>query len=104
VHRLTAETGALESLGVDLAGFDASVHADPVGCLSLEPLQQFRAEGGALNPGQLLNVYPPYCTDVGEVERSLRAIPAADRIGFLASFAAQIRGLPDGTAIRLEVE
>jgi hypothetical protein len=104
VHRLSAETGELESLGVDLATFDMSVRADPVGYLSLEPLEQFRAEGGALDPGQLLNVYPPFCVDAGGGERSFRAIPAADRIGFLASFAAQIRALPDGAAIRIEVK
>lgn len=104
VHRLAAETGTLESLGVDLVGFDAAVRADPVEYLSLAPLQAFRAEGGVLQPGQLLNVYPPYCVDNANRGRSYRAIGAANRLAFLSSLASQLRELPDGTAVRFDLE
>jgi hypothetical protein len=104
VHRLAAETGELESLGVDLVGFDAAVHADPVEYLNLAPLEAFRAEGGVLQPGQLLSVYPPYCVDNADAGRSFRAIAAADRLGFLASLAAQLRDLPDGTAVKFDIQ
>lgn len=103
VHRLAGETGALVSLGVDLADFDAAVRADPVEYLRLEPLEAFRAEGGALLPGQLLSVYPPYCVSTSAPGRSFKAIAAADRIAFLASLAAQLRDHPDGTAVTFEI-
>ena len=104
VHRLAAETGDLESLGVDLVDFDATVRADPVEYLNLAPLEAFRAEGGVLHPGQLLSVYPPYCVDTGGAGRSFRAIAAADRLEFLSSLAAQLRDLPDGTAVKLNIQ
>ena len=104
VHRLSGETGELEPLGVDLADFDAAVRADPVGYLSLEPLEAFRAEGGVLDPGQLLSVHPPYCVDVvADARRSFRAVAAADRLAFLASLAAQLRGVSDGARVTFEV-
>jgi len=104
VHRLAGETGDVESLGVDLVGFDLAVRADPIGYLNLEPLEAFRAEGGALEPGQLLDVYPPYVFEESAVGVSFRAISAADRIEFLASLATQLRAIPDGTAVRLAID
>lgn len=103
VHRLTAETGELEALGVDLIGFDTAVRADPVDYLHLAPLEAFRAEGGMLEPGQLLSVYPPYCVDCGDNRRSYRATAAADRLAFLSSLAAQLRDLPDGTVVQFDI-
>ena len=101
VHRLDAEIGEVESLNVDLAGFDAAVRADPVGYLCLQPLERFRAEGGTLEPGQLLNVYPPYVFKESADSVSLRAIPALERLEFLAHLAAAIKGLPGGTNVRI---
>lgn len=104
VHRLSGETGELDSLGLNLADFDAAVRADPVGYLGLDPLEAFRAEGGVLEPGQLLSVYPPYCMRTDDSRRSFRAIAAGDRLGFLASLAAQLRDVPDGAEVTLETE
>jgi hypothetical protein len=103
VHRLSGETGELESLGVDLVRFDAAVHADPIEYLNLAPLVSFRADGQELQPGQLLSVYPPYCVSSEDTHRSFAAISTHDRLGFLASLAAQIRTLPDGTAIQFDI-
>lgn len=103
VHRLDAEMGEMRSLGLDLADFDAAVRADPVGYLSLAPLQNFRARGGELKPGQLLSAYPPFCLATPAADVSLRAVPAGDRIAFLAGFAAQIHELPDGTPVRIHL-
>lgn len=72
--------------------------------LSLAPLQAFRAEGGVLQPGQLLSVYPPYCVDNANRARSFRAIATADRLAFLSSLASQLRELPDGGAVRFNLE
>ena len=103
VHRLWAESGEVESLGVDLAGFDAAVRADPVDYLSLGPLERFRAGGGVLEPGQLLNAYPPFIMQsTGDV--SLRAISSEERIRWLADLARQLRDVPDGSRVEFQVE
>jgi hypothetical protein len=102
VHHLNTETGELASRRVALALFLQGVRADPVGTLSLEPLLAFEADGGVLQPGQLLSVYPPYCVNT-ETRRSFRAVAALDRLGFLASLARQMQHLPDGAEIELKL-
>ena len=104
VHRLSAESGELASLGTDLRGFDNQVRNDPVGYLSLGPLEEFRASGGKLMPGQLLNVYPPFVMKESANGVSYRAVPTEERIRFLADLAAQVRGVPEGTKVRFRVE
>jgi hypothetical protein len=104
VHRLSAETGELESLGCTLLEFLERAQNDPVGYLSLQPMLQFYTDGGTLTPGQLLNVYPPFCTKEAAKSVSLRAIPTLERIRFLADLARQLATIPDGTQVRFEGE
>ncbi|GAC1654160.1 MAG: hypothetical protein NVS4B3_17880 [Gemmatimonadaceae bacterium] len=102
VHRMAAETGEIESLGVEVMDFLQRAAADPLGYLSLEPLVDFERSGGTLEPGQLLTVYPPFCTQAAG-PRSIDAIPAADRLAFLAELAAQLHDLPDGGTISFKI-
>ena len=51
VLRLSAETGELQALNLDLAGFFHAVQADPIEFLSLEPLLQFQRDGARWNWG-----------------------------------------------------
>ncbi len=92
VHRLRAETGELHDLQMDLQTFMRSAQDDPVEFLSLYPLLQFQNEGGELEPGQLLSVYPPFCTKESKNGVSLKAVPVFDRLEFLAYFSRQIGG------------
>ena len=92
VVRLLAETGELEELAVDLEGFLTAANADPVGYLSLEPLLQVLNEGTALEPGQLILAYPPFCTEEAAEGVSLRAVPAEELLSFHADLAAQTGG------------
>lgn len=101
VHRLSGETGEIESLGLDLAEFDAAVRADPFGYLALAPLEEFRAQGGVLTPGQLLSVYPPFVIAESANGVSYRAVDAVDRRRWLADLARRLHGIPDGTRIDL---
>jgi len=103
VLRLEAETGRVESLGVDLTGFEQRVRDDPFEYLRLAPLEQFAREGGELRPGQLLSVYPPYCVEESARGVALRAVPAAARLRWLSALAREIGGLADGAALRLEI-
>jgi len=103
VHRLEAETGHIESLAVDLAGFEQRVRADPLEYLRLAPLVQYHHEGGTLRPGQLLSVYPPYCVAESARGVSLRAVAAADRLHWLSTLAREVGSLPDGAQLRIEI-
>lgn len=100
VHRLTGDTGQLESLEVNLTEFISRATADPVEYLALQPLLRFEEKGGRLAPGQLLNVYPPYCLNT-PAERSFRAIAAEEHLRYLAQFAKEIRDLPEGTPVEI---
>ena len=102
VWRLAAESGELEPLGIELNAFLSEACNDPVAFLSLEPLEEFVAQGGDLQPGQLLSVYPPFVVKT-DSPPSYRAIPADDRLGYLASLARQIGDLPDGTKIEFKI-
>lgn len=103
VYRLHSETGKIESLNCDFFAFLNLSQNDPLEFLQLHPLLQFQNEGGTLQPGELLSAYPPFCTVNAQNGVSLRANSAQERIAFLASFAAQISSLPDGTAITLQI-
>src|SRR5207249_1448941 len=102
VWRLRAETGELEELDLSLDGFFKEAEDDPAGLLGLEPLLQFETEGGSLQPGQLLSVVPPFCTAESAEGVSLRSVPVADRLAFLADLAAQLRSLRDVTQIAFQ--
>ena len=98
-HKLAAETGEVESLGVGLREFFEAVAADSVEFLSLHPLLQHQQDGGQLEPGQLLAAYPPFCTTESADGVHLAPISAGERRRFLADMAAQLRDVPDGGEI-----
>lgn len=90
VIRLLAETGDVEGAHSSFDGFLAAVERDSIETLGLHPLMQFIREGGRLQPGELLSVYPPFCTEESASGVSLRAISADERLGFLADLARQL--------------
>ena len=95
VHKLDAEVGEIDSLGVDLHTFLQLAQENPVEYLSLEPLLQFMSEDSKLQLGQLLSVYPPFIAEESANGVSLKAISMFDRIGFLGDFAKQIANLSE---------
>ena len=74
---------------------------DPVEFLLLQPLLQYQDEGGTLKPGELLSVYPPFCTEESANGVSIEATPMLDRIRFLADFAMQIADVPNGGKVEI---
>ncbi|MGH7627284.1 MAG: hypothetical protein ACREOJ_18455 [Gemmatimonadaceae bacterium] len=102
VMHLSGETGEISERATSLTEFLNEVVLDPMRALSLEPLHEFRSGGSRLKPGQLLNVYPPFCATF-EGPRSYRAIPSAEQHAFLGALAKQLRDLPDGTAVEFKV-
>jgi hypothetical protein len=103
VHKLEAETGQLSSLGLALPEFFASVQTDPVEFLGMHPLLRHQQDGGALLPGQVLHVYPPFCTKEAANGVSLKAVPVGEALAFLADFSRQISSLAEGESFRVKV-
>ena len=67
----------------------------------MQPLQQFQAAGGSLEPGQLLSVYPPFCTKEAADGVHLGAVPALERVEFLAELSRKLGALPPGQEFRI---
>ncbi|HEY8099485.1 MAG TPA: hypothetical protein VIF82_01935 [Burkholderiaceae bacterium] len=103
VHKLEAETGTLESLGVGLGSFFSAIHENPIEYLTMQPLLQFQNEGGSLQPGQVLQVYPPFCTVQAGAGVRLSPISAQEAIVFLADFARQIIDIPTGGKFNIKI-
>jgi hypothetical protein len=102
VVRLSGETGEVENLPLTWIEFLKQIEIDPIRFLSLQPLIRFRTEGGDLQPGESLSVYPPFIAKSDDI--SLRAVPTVERISFLADLAQQIKHVADGERIRIVVE
>jgi hypothetical protein len=90
--RLLAEVDDVEALGCGFDEFISRALADPVEFLGLEPLIQFRREGGTLKPGELINAYPPFSTVEAANGVRLGAVPAHEQHYFLAQLVTQLRG------------
>jgi hypothetical protein len=101
VSQLEGETGELHPLNLDIQDWLASLIKSPDDFLPLAIVERFRVGGKELRPGHLLGVYPPFCAAESAAGVSLRAIPARERIKFLADFATQIRGHKDGSHLRI---
>ena len=103
VVRLLAETGELEELNLGLHDFLRRATKDPDETLGMSPLKQFENSGERLQPGQLLHVYPPFCTKESASGVSLRPVSALELIGWHADFAQQISSLGDGESFQIEI-
>jgi hypothetical protein len=104
VYKLAAETGVVEPLNVGLSGFFEAVAVDPVEYLALHPLVKFQHDGGRLESGQLLSVFPPFCSKESADGVSLNAISTEERRRFLAHLASQMRNLPEGAEFEFHVQ
>jgi hypothetical protein len=103
VHRLAAETGQLSSLEAGLFDFLDQAQADPTEFLCLQPLLQFQQERGcSISPGELLDANPFFCMAESGEGVHLEAVPALERLSFLAYVAGQISKLPDGAKIQFK--
>ena len=103
VYRLSAESGDCVSLEMSRQQFLERLTADPIDFLHLHPLLQFQRDGGSLEPGQLLASYPPFVCEESRDGVSLSAVPATERLCFLADFARQFAGIADGEQCRITV-
>jgi hypothetical protein len=103
VYKLQSETGELESLGLNLRQFFSAVEADPVEFLAMQPLLRFQRDGRMLEPGQVLHIYPPFCTKEAASGVSLRAIYATEALAFLGNFSRQLTDTSNGERFQVRV-
>jgi hypothetical protein len=100
---LDTETGELADLEVDFKHFLFGAEKFPVAALGLEPLRAFQQQGGVLQPGQLLSVFPPTCIATNDqAPTRVEAVANADRLAWLADFYRKIKDLPDGQSIQFK--
>ena len=103
VIKLFSETGEIEEYGFGLATFFNNASENPVEFLGMEPLLQLQNEGGGLEPGELIHVYPPFCTKEAENGVSLKAVPSDEALLYLANLSKQISGLGEGKEFEVKL-
>jgi hypothetical protein len=97
IVRLSAETGAIRAIASSVASFFDRLKDDIVGFLNVG-LQY------AIQPGELLFAYPPFCCQESGSGSLLKPLPAEQVILFHADLARQIKDVPDGARIVFRVE
>jgi hypothetical protein len=96
VIRLSTEDAEISETGLRFDEFMAAACEDPVEFLALHLLEEYRRDGGTLEPGTLLGVTPPVCSEEALHGVSLTKLSARDRFVYLANLAHMIRQLPRG--------
>jgi hypothetical protein len=96
VFRLPAETGEIECLAESLEVFFCRVNSDIESFLNIGLKH-------TMKPGQLLHAAPPFCIRQSSGGASLRPLPASEVILVHAKFAREIREIPDGGQIEIDV-
>lgn len=103
VYKLFSESGEVECLDFGLSSFLSSVSNDPVEFLSLEPLLQLQNQEQYLEPGQVIHVYPPFCTEEAKKGVSLKPIGNSEALTFLSDFSKQIDSVGNGEQVEVRV-
>jgi hypothetical protein len=97
ILQLFAETGEIEPVAVSLQEFFSRVSQDIEGFLNVGLSHR-------MNPGQLIQAFPPFCFEESGANASLASLPASAVILFHADLARQIRNVPDGAQVQVKVE
>jgi hypothetical protein len=102
VFRLCAENGEIEGYGIDFWEFVESAMEEPEDYLDLQPLYGFFSEGGVLEPGELLHVYPPFIVENEEDGVQVAAAPFDMQMDFLKRLYLMIKDLDDEADIEID--
>ncbi len=101
VMKLDAELGDLYQVTEDLQLFWDLARAHPEQLIATGALES--DVGASLNPGNLLQVLPPYCLE-SETGRSVRAIAALVLRDWHASLSKELSELPDGSTVKFTMK
>ncbi len=103
IFKLRGETGEVKDMKMGLPVFLEEAKSNPMVFLEMYPLQQLKNKGKKLEPGQLINPFPPFFTTQSGKNVSLRAVPALDQLHYLFDLSRQISNIPDGSRIEIKV-
>ncbi|MGL1889092.1 MAG: SMI1/KNR4 family protein [Reichenbachiella sp.] len=103
VWRLNSEYGELENLELSFNGFLNAVINNPIEFLMLESFNQLFEMNIRLEPGQLINVYPPFMFNSND-ERSFKPVSTKEQIQLLKKLYLETKDLPEGQQIEIKVE
>ncbi len=101
VMKLDAELGELYQVSDDLQRFLDLVQAHPERLIATGALDS--PAGESLKPGNLLQVFPPYCLE-SEGGRSARAIDALALRDWHATLSKELAELPDGSTVKFTMK
>ena len=96
IIRLDAETGDIFEFATSLKEFFGEIDLHIEEYLNVNLRHQ-------LKPGQLLHAYPPFCVKEAKKSVSLKPCTAESVIIFHAEFAKQIKNIPDGGKIKIQI-
>ena len=94
IWRISAETDEIENLEICFNDFLEVAKTNPFELLHIEKI-----EPNTLEPGQIFNVFPPFCVDSSEY--SFKPVKIEEQIKYLSDFSKQIKNIPDGRDIIL---
>lgn len=103
ISKLYTETGDIEEIATSFNDFINEIIEEPDDYLWLYDFNNFLNEGGEIKPGQLVSVYPPFCSEKSS-SLSLTPISLEERLSFLANLYIQINNLPNGSKIKFTVK
>ena len=103
VVRFHAETGQREPLCDSVLDWLTRILRDPESELSLPVIRRWRRLGNELKPDQHLCPTYPFVLK-GPSDRSLHALDRYESMQFKGNFARQIKGLPEGSRIKVVVK
>lgn len=96
IIHLDAETGDIFEFATSLGEFFDEIDLHIEDYLNVSLRHQ-------LKPGQLLHAYPPFCVNETNKGVSLKPCTAESVILFHAEFAKQIKNIPNGGEIKIEI-
>ena len=102
VIKLMGETGEIEELGLPLLDFIEAAQADSTTVLNLEALLLFQEQGGSLDPGELLQAEPPFCTQEADGGVGLTPVPVDEQLAYLRQFHGRIKSVSEDGKINFK--
>ena len=97
IWRVSAETDEIENLEISFNDFLNAVDNNPIEFLNIENI-----EPNTLKPGQIFNVFPPFCVESSEY--SFKPVTIEEQIKYLSDFSKQIEKISDGKDIILKTK
>src|SRR5690606_14715094 len=86
IIKLYTETGQIESYNYDFAQFLEAIEKDPVNFLGMYPLIQLEMDEKSLEPGQLLQAFPPLSLQSSAMDLTIKPVPIFEQLQYLRDF------------------